>query len=200
MQPRYTYSRYGGMQSAPFIVVEFPRISSTCGNRPPVWEWRPMRALEISGAPHPGSDPVTAPTATRPTAWECPKARDDYPGHRGIGGLGYCTECGHVPPASTPPGPLRYSGTRAHLAGTARVEVEALQAGDVVPDPGSAGAHTSHTVATVTPRHSAMGRPVSVVVTWQDLTPPRLYAPRAKVWARLARDTDSNTEETEVSE
>ncbi len=24
----------------------------------------------------------------------CPKARNGFPGHRGLGGFGYCTECG----------------------------------------------------------------------------------------------------------
>lgn len=33
------------------------------------------------------------------TGATCPKARDGFPGHRGIGGFGYCTECGDTPRA-----------------------------------------------------------------------------------------------------
>lgn len=33
-----------------YVVVERPRVVSTCGNRPPLWEWRTAGAVEIGTA------------------------------------------------------------------------------------------------------------------------------------------------------
>jgi hypothetical protein len=33
-----------------YLLIEYPRIVSTCGNRRPIWEWRPSRAVEIGVA------------------------------------------------------------------------------------------------------------------------------------------------------
>jgi hypothetical protein len=32
----------------PHILIEYPRVSSRCANRPDIWEWRTARAVEIS--------------------------------------------------------------------------------------------------------------------------------------------------------